>query len=248
MRLTFSLPKFRIRPSSRLLAYFSVRTRIIVLALIPVAGFLANGLTYLSGESEVGSAFQTVKHSAVLADASRDFKSAIASMRITLKDFSAAPSDELIRAFGRYEQISLTSLNTVASSVDDDHRKSIESFRRRVAELKSNFDMLAVAQQTLGFREIDGLRGQLGSAGINIERIINDNLSWLEETDANKLMMSLMAMRQAEAEYRVNTSELIHQQFLAAYGKFTTDFSNIDGTPVMKETLEKEVVHYSNTF
>ena len=31
---------------TRLLASFSVRTRIVVLALIPVAGFLANGLTY----------------------------------------------------------------------------------------------------------------------------------------------------------------------------------------------------------
>jgi hypothetical protein len=31
---------------SRLLDSFSVRTRVIVLALIPVVGFLANGLTY----------------------------------------------------------------------------------------------------------------------------------------------------------------------------------------------------------
>ena len=35
---------------NRLLTSFSVRTRIIVLALIPVVGFLANGLTYVSGE------------------------------------------------------------------------------------------------------------------------------------------------------------------------------------------------------
>src|SRR5512141_961207 len=98
MRFPFSLsvPRIRIPRMARLLAYFSVRTRIIVLALIPVAGFLANGLTYMSGEREVGNAFQTVKHSAALADASRDFKSAIAGMRITLKDFTAAPSDDLI--------------------------------------------------------------------------------------------------------------------------------------------------------
>ena len=89
----------RIPRLARLLANFSVRTRIIVLALIPVAGFLANGLTYLSGESDVGNAFQTVKHSAALADASRDFKSTIAAMRITLKDFTAAPSNDLITRF-----------------------------------------------------------------------------------------------------------------------------------------------------
>jgi hypothetical protein len=33
-----------------MLASVSVRTRIIVLALIPVAGFLANGVTYVSGD------------------------------------------------------------------------------------------------------------------------------------------------------------------------------------------------------
>src|ERR1700751_2775454 len=34
---------------ARMLTSYSVRTRIVVLALIPVAGFLANGLTYVSG-------------------------------------------------------------------------------------------------------------------------------------------------------------------------------------------------------
>jgi methyl-accepting chemotaxis protein len=65
---------------SRLLTSISVRTRIVVLALIPVVGFLANGLTYFSGEGDVGTAFETVKHSTGLADTSRDFKSAIASI------------------------------------------------------------------------------------------------------------------------------------------------------------------------
>ena len=48
----------------RLLSSISVRSRIVLLALIPVAGFAANGLTYLSGEQAVGSAFRTVQRSA----------------------------------------------------------------------------------------------------------------------------------------------------------------------------------------
>ena len=53
MRFKISLPfKIRALRVSRLLSYFSVRTRIIVLALVPLAGFLANGLTYISGEEE----------------------------------------------------------------------------------------------------------------------------------------------------------------------------------------------------
>ncbi len=248
MRFQMSSPWLRLSRLNWLLARFSVRTRIIVLALIPVAGFLANGLTYLSGERDVGRAFQTVKHSTALADASRDFKSAIAAMRITLKDFSAAPSEELIKTFGDAEKIAARSLETVSTSVDSKRRGKIAELRQRVAELQSNFDNLVTIQRTLGFQDIDGLRGQLSIAGNKIERIINDNLSWLAEGDANKLMLSLMAMRQSEAEYRVNPEELIRQQFLAAYRKFRTDFANIDGTPEMKDNLEREVNYYAATF
>jgi len=44
---------------ARILASFSVRTRIVVLALIPFAGFLANGVTYVSG-GEPGKGFAVV--------------------------------------------------------------------------------------------------------------------------------------------------------------------------------------------
>ena len=69
-----------------------MRARIVVLALIPVVGFLANGITYVSGEGEVATAFETVRARATqLADASREFKIAIAAMRIAAKDFTVAP-------------------------------------------------------------------------------------------------------------------------------------------------------------
>jgi len=249
MRFPFSFPlKPPLPRLTRLLTYFSVRTRIIVLALVPVVGFLANGLTYVSGEHEVGAAFQTVRQSAALADASRDFKSAIAGMRITLKDFTAAPSNDLIAVFAKSQQLALTSLDTIGLSVDRGSRQKIDALQQRVMGLQTNFDNLVLAQRTLGFHETEGLRGQLSIAGNKIERIINDNLTWLAEADANKLMMSLMAMRQAEAEYRLHPEEIIHKQFLTSYKKFTTDFANIDGTPAMKDTLEHEVKYYADTF
>ena len=40
-------------------------------------------------ERDIGTAFETVKHAAAIADASREFKGAVATMRITVKDFSA---------------------------------------------------------------------------------------------------------------------------------------------------------------
>ena len=115
---------------TRLLTSFSVRTRIIVLALIPVVGFLANGLTYVSGEGDVGTAFETVKRSGALADASRDFKSAVAAMRIIVKDFSAAPSDNLSASFEQAHALALQSLDTIAASIDRRHADNIVGLRK----------------------------------------------------------------------------------------------------------------------
>ena len=43
-------------------------------------------------------------------------------------------------------------------------------------------------------------------------------------------------------------SDLINQQFLAAYKKFTDTFALVDGTPEMKDSLEHEVKTYADTF
>jgi hypothetical protein len=83
----------------RLAGRLSVRSRIVVLALIPVIGFLANGITYLSGKAEVGHSFATVNRSRELADASRDFKISVAAMRIAAKDFTVSPHGTLVDTF-----------------------------------------------------------------------------------------------------------------------------------------------------
>src|SRR6478736_3934827 len=124
---------------ARMLTSFSVRTRIVVLALIPVAGFLANGLTYVSGEKDVGRAFSTVTQSNALADSSRDFKSAVASMRIIVKDFSVNPDNNLVVSFEQAHATALKALETLAASIDQNHNENIEGLRKDLMSLRGNF-------------------------------------------------------------------------------------------------------------
>ncbi len=231
-----------------LLTSISVRTRIIVLALVPVVGFLANGFTYFSGERDVGTAFETVKHSATLAGASRDFKSAIATLRIIVKDFSANPSENLVVSFQQAHALALQSLDTIAASIDRRHADNIVTLRKDVMALRDSFSELVREQKILGFDENSGLRNNLREAGNAVERIINENMTWLADADAGKLMMALLIMRNHEAEYRLNQSELAKLEFLAGYKKFTDTFALIDGTPEMKDALEHEVKTYADTF
>ena len=162
MRITkLSFPSNRL---TRLLSMISVRTRIIVLALVPVVGFLANGLTYFSGERDVGTAFETVKQSATLAGASRDFKSAISTLRIIVKDFSANPSDNLVMNFEQAHAIALQSLDSIAASIDRRHAENIVALRKDVMALRDTFTELVREQKTLGFDEKSGLRNNLREA------------------------------------------------------------------------------------
>ncbi|HEY4140551.1 MAG TPA: methyl-accepting chemotaxis protein [Pseudolabrys sp.] len=233
---------------NRLLTTFSVRTRIILLAVIPVVGFLANGLTYFAGEHDVANAFAAASRSSALADASRDFKTSVSGMRIIVKDFSASPSDNLVVSFEQAHGLAQRSLDTIASSIDGNHTDSISSLRKDVMDLRANFADMVREQKDLGFDDATGLRGKLLDAGRAVERIINENMTWMAEADANRLMMLLLAMRHHEAEFRLTHTELTRQQFVQAFKRFTAVFAAIDATPEMKMALEQYVKTYASTF
>jgi methyl-accepting chemotaxis protein len=233
---------------ARMLTSVSVRTRIVVLALIPVAGFLANGLTYTSGEGDVGRAFTTVTESTALADASRDFKGAVAAMRLVVKDFSVTPGNNLVISFDESYALALKALESISAAIDQTRAESIVSMRRDVTALRKNFDDLVREQKVLGYNDTSGLRGNLHNAGNAVERIINENMSWLAKDDATKLLMTLLFMRHYEADYRVDQDEVARQQFDRGYKKFTDTFDLIDGTPQMKSALEQQVKTYADTF
>ncbi|MBV9955844.1 MAG: methyl-accepting chemotaxis protein [Pseudolabrys sp.] len=230
---------------SRLVNRISVRTRIVVLALIPVAGFLANGVTYIASEDEVAEAFATAHKATGLASASRDFKSGLAGMRIAVKDFIATPSDGLIASFEQSHHLASKSLYTLEAELTD---MGLDALRRELMQIKENFHALVAEQLVLGYTENEGIRGNLRNAGFKIEAIINENLTWLADADARKLMMALLTMRHHEVEYRLIPRELIRQMYLASHKQFTDIFASVDGTPEMKGKLEQEVARYAESF
>ncbi|MGN6572656.1 MAG: methyl-accepting chemotaxis protein [Pseudolabrys sp.] len=233
---------------SRLLSSISVRSRIVVLALIPVAGFLANGVTYLSGEDAVGRAFRTVQQSNELADASRDFKSAVNTMRIVVKDFSVKPTDALVVDFEGAQGLATHSLDVVSGILGKKFSGNVDGLRADLDGLQKNFDTLVLMQRELGYTDNDGLRGRLTTAGNGVERVINENTTWLAEGDAGKLKTALLAMRFYETEFRLTQFEYDRQLFDQGYKAFVKIFDNVDGTPEMKGGLERQVKDYADTF
>jgi methyl-accepting chemotaxis protein len=120
--------------------------------------------------------------------------------------------------------------------------------RKDVTKLRATFDDLVREQKVLGFDDASGLRGNLEVAGNAVERVINENMSWLAKDDATKLMMTLLSMRHHEVDYLLNQSDISRLQFLADNKKFNDIFSLVDGTPAMKTSLEQQVKTYVATF
>ncbi|MGI8526964.1 MAG: methyl-accepting chemotaxis protein, partial [Pseudolabrys sp.] len=110
------------------------------------------------------------------------------------------------------------------------------------------FYRFVTEQNALGCDDAGGWRSWLRNTGNGIERIINENMTWLNAADARKLMMSLLVMRHYEAEYRLASSDLTRLLFFKAYKTFTGTFDDVDGTPEMKDRLEQEVKSYADTF
>ena len=232
----------------RFVTWFSVRTRIVALAIIPVVGFLANGIAFTVGETEVSGAFDSVKRASALADAGQEFKDALAAMRISARDFATRPGQDRIQSFvNSYERAS-RSLVAIEHALPESERQEILGLRERLSKVKTNFDNLMKEQGTLGFTDEDGLRRAIRDAAMSVERLIHEDMSWLRESDSQKLMVSLVTMRRYESEYRLNRTDLGEQMFLAEFKKFNQVLDEIVGAAVLKEQLGQQVKSYTKTF
>ncbi len=226
----------------------SVRSRIVVLGVIPVIGFLANGIAFLSGDGEVGKAFDSVHRNTEVADASRDLKTGLLMMRAATTDFVAHPSDAEVKDFGEGQRMAMQCLDRIQASLTSAQQDIITPLRITVRDLKASFESLVNEQKTLGFNESQGVTGNLIAASNDMEHIIHDDLSWVADLDSAKLQMSLLTMRRYEIEYRLTQGHDAERHFLDEVKHFNQLFDSVDGAPEMREKLSKQVQTYSYTF
>jgi methyl-accepting chemotaxis protein len=233
---------------SHLFSRLSVRARIVVLGVIPVVGFLANGIAYLTGDAEVGRAFEAVHRNTEVADASRDLKTGLLVMRAATTDFVARPSDAEAKNFDEGQAMAMQCLDRIQASLAASEQDAVMPLRITVRDLKASFDSLIDAQKSLGYDETQGVTADLIAASNTIENIIHNDLSWIADVDDAKLTTSLLTMRRYEIEYRLTRDENAERHFLDEVKHFNELFDSVDGAPAMKEKLTKQIQTYSSTF
>ena len=162
-----------------MLTSFSVRTRIVVLALIPVVGFLANGLTYVSGERDVdGPSVRSAIRSARRCQPR--FQDRRRGMRIAVKDFTASPHGALVDSFEQRRTRRAESLDIIEASVSNVEGDNIKALRAELDVLHENFDALVRKAAYSGFNDHRRpARRAARRPATTIERVVNENMSWV---------------------------------------------------------------------
>ena len=234
--------------TSQIFSRLSVRARIIVLGIIPVVGFLAIGIAYLSGDADVGRAFEAVHRNTEVSDASRDLKAGLLVMRAATTDFAAHPSDDEAKSFYLGQQLAMQSLDRIQASLAASERDSVMPLRITVRDLKASFDSLVSEQKALGYDETEGVTADLIAASNAVESILRNDLTWVADVDSAKLSVALLTLRRYEIEYRLTRNEDAERHFLAEIKHFNELFDSVDGAPAMKEKLSKQIQVYSSTF
>ena len=206
-------------------AALSVRTRLIVLAFVPVVGFAAISLSYVSSEQAVDAAFASVQQSTRLADASRVFKESLTTMQARAKDFVAQPQPTLVTRFTDAHDAAIGALGTITELSSESEKQTLTALQGRVANLKGSFAALVAEQDELGLTEFEGIQGSLRDGGNAMERIVHEDMSWLSQKDQRAILTPLMLMRRYEVEYRLTRADPIHSAFNQELANFEKAFA-----------------------
>jgi methyl-accepting chemotaxis protein len=234
------------------LSAFSVRARIVALALIPVGGFLVNGIAFTAGDAQVQAAFRSVNRAAALADVSHDFKEALAVMRLSVRDFASRPDAALVQSFEDSRQIAANSLDAIEAALGDGMRQEVTGLRERLKEVSGSFADLVKEQKMLGFTTEEGIRRRLQDAGQSVDRLINvdmskDDAGWLREPEGQKLLATLLSMRRYEADYRLLRKEYLGQLFAGEFSKFSKLSGGLTFPAELKQRMARDVKVYAET-
>lgn len=240
----------RIRSSypARLIRALSVRARILLIALIPVAAFAANGFSFMSGERDVADAFERYRRADAIADASHSLKDAISKMRIAARDFTNDPGEEPIKAFETANVVAFDKLAFISSNLDENQRLRIAWIPGRLKEIEQRFTDVVTEQRYLGYSESDGLQRKLHETGVAVERIIKNDMQWLGDGEAKRLLVPLLLMRRFEAEQRIRSTNTSYTLFFAEYENFANAMKSVRATDGQRAELESRVKDFADSF
>jgi methyl-accepting chemotaxis protein len=232
----------------RLVSRLSVRARIIAITLIPVLGFLANGVAYVAGERGVDRALTSVERATSLADASREFKSAVGAIRAAARSFAVHPRSSYLQTLSDAQAVATAQFTTILQLSDSAGESNLAAIERTLARLHGNFGELRKEFERLGGDSDAGIRPKLNQAAVEVERIIGLDMSWLTEGAAHQLISTLLSMRRYETAYILDRNFDDRAGFNAELDKFNKTLDGVVAAEILKSQIRQTVRNYAHAF
>jgi methyl-accepting chemotaxis protein len=232
----------------RFISKFSVRARIVAITLIPVVGFLANGLTFVGGEREVGAALDSLRQATAGADASREFKGAVVTIQAAARGFADHPRPSHLQILSSAQDAATAQFARIRQFSVGQDRGNIDAIERTFARMRGNFQELNKEYERLGIDVDSGIRAKLRDAAGDVERVISLDMSWLPESVSHQLIVSLLAMRRHEAAYMLDRGFSDRTAFNAEVGTFIKIIQGVVAAEILKAQILQTVRNYADAF
>ncbi|HRF08901.1 MAG TPA: methyl-accepting chemotaxis protein [Xanthobacteraceae bacterium] len=232
----------------RRLPTLSVRARVFILAIIPVIGLGIIGVFFANGERNVAAAFDTVQNSSDLANASREFNSAISALRVAVNDYVAGQESTKKQAFYDQLSIAIENITTIEKYAEQRDKPAIANLRGSLTILRSNFEYLTKAKTELGFQENQGIRGRFAEAATKVEELITGDVAKMSELDALRLLAALSQLRRYEMEFILSGDLSATYKIYGELATLTGHLGKSSLPQSLKSQIESAIQKYRDEF
>jgi methyl-accepting chemotaxis protein len=237
----------RVISPRRIISKLSVGTRIVLITLIPVIGFLANGLTYVSGERAVDDALNSVTQATTRADASREFKREAVTIQAAARSFAEHLRPGYLQILADAQGAAAAQFATI-QRLSDGSQSNLDAIAQTLARLRQNYDGLKNEYSRLSAEGNADIRSKLRSTAEEVERVIGLDMSWLPADTAHQLIAALLSMRRHEASYMVDRNSADRADFNAEFGKFIKIIDGVVAAEILKTQIRQTVRSYADAF
>ena len=240
------------RPQSQLRAMpltLSVRSRVAMLAIVPIVGFAVIGATYLSGERAIETAFDESRASARVTEISGVLKSALANMRDAAKDFATAPLIGYREVFDDAYKTALRNARELETrGQSPEVQKALKLIKDEIEAANVNFSGLVKAREQMGANIASGAQGDINNASAALNKTIQEFAIEAPHGDAQRLLLATYVMQLRERDFLILRIQDKADQATEAQRDLATLVETMNLPTKIREQLTEEIRTYRNAF
>jgi methyl-accepting chemotaxis protein len=227
----------------RFMSALSVRVRIILLAAIPLVGFIAVGAAFTNGGQTIDRAMNSSRASAQVADASRELKVALGRVMLTATTYSVHPSEKGIEAF----KAARTSAASLATGIANSGKAGPEAAKlpQALDQIGTTFEEMKKISEKLGYTDVTGQQGKMRASVAQAQGAIQ-MLAF--GPDGQALTTALMKLEQNIKDFRLDHKTMHYDRFEISYDMFSRQMENLEANDTSKTAVNTFLKELGVTF